>query len=271
MKVGIMLMSDRGPDGEPWDWMEHLARCKTHGVEMVDLFDWMLQSVGMNTVEARKTLNDLGLSPSIYGVRTELMSPDGKVRQESLDAVKRGIEACHELGIGHLLTVGGQHASSGEEALKRYIEGLRTAADIASSEGITVSIENAGSLCHTDAELLRCVRSVGKPNMKVTFDGGNFVIAGCDPHQAAELLAPEVVHVHAKSFVRVTDESEGLSPGRPFKYCPVGEGLVDYQRIRDVVAASGFDGCMSFEPEGGEDSKWYESLDTLTRIVKGTQ
>jgi len=236
---------------------------------MVDLFETMLRSVGLGVTEAKKILDDLGLSPSIYGVRTELMSPDPKVRRESLDTIKRGLEACHELGIKHLFNAGGQHTNQGEEALKRYIEGLAEAADLAGKEGITLSIENAGTLCHTDTELLRCVESVGKPSLRITFDGGNFILAGCDPHRAAELLAPKVVHVHVKSFVPVTEESERAFPDKPFKYCPVGQGLVDYGRIRDILAAAGFDGCMSFEPEGGENSRWYESLEVLTRIVKG--
>ena len=48
---------------------------------------------------------------------------------------------------------------------------------------------------------------------------------------------------------------------------PVGEGIVDYRRIRDTMRQAGFDGCMSFEPEGGFDSDWERSLRVLTTIV----
>jgi len=263
MKIGIMLMSNKGPDGQIWDWQKHLEDCQNHGVEMVDLFDTMLQNVGVNVPSAKKILSDLGLSASVYGVGTDLVSPDRKIRQQSLDTIKRGIEACHELDIKHLFSHGGQHNNSGEEALARYIDGLSKAADIAAEEGITLSIENAGRMCHTDTEILRCVESMDKENMKITFDGGNFILAGCDPHNAAEHLSSKVIHVHVKSFVEAPEKSE-----RPFRYCPIGQGLVDYREIRDILVAAGFDGCMSFEPEGGEDSKWYQSLDVLTQIVK---
>ena len=262
MKVGIMLMSNKGPDGQIWDWRKHLENCKRHGVEMVDLFDTMLQNVGVSILSAKKILGDLGLSAGAYGVGTDLVSPEAKARQQSLDVIKHGIEACHELGTKHLFSHGGQHNNSGEEALTRYIDGLSQAADIAAKEGIILSIENAGRMCHTDTELLKCVELVDRPNMKITFDGGNFILAGCDPNKAAELLGPKVVHVHVKSFIPSPDKSERL-----FKYCPIGQGLVDYRKIRDTLAAAGFDGCMSFEPEGGEDSKWYQSLDVLTQIV----
>jgi len=263
MKVGIMLMSNKGPDGQIWNWQKHLEKCQKHGVEMVDLFDTMLQNAGVSILSAKKILSDLGLSVGAYGVGTDLVSPESNLRQQSLDAIKRGIEACHELGTQHLFSHGGQHQNSGTEALARYIGGLAKAADIAAKEKITLSIENAGRMCHTDTELLRCVESVDRPNMKITFDGGNFILAGCDPYKAAKRLGPKVIHVHVKSFVPAPEK-----PERPFRYCPIGQGLVDYRKIRDILTCAGFDGCMSFEPEGGEDSKWYQSLDVLTKIVR---
>jgi len=268
MNVGIMLMSNRGPDGKPWDWRKHLENCKKHGVEMVDLFDGMLKSVNLSPFEAKKMLEEIGLSVSVFGVRTDLVSPDAEVRQKSLDAIRYGVDVCRRLDIDHLFSHGGQHSNKGEEALNRYIEGLSEAADIAAEAGIMLSIENAGTLCHTDEELLKCIKGVNKSNFKITFDGGNFILARCDPHRAARRLAQHVIHVHVKSFIPVTDPSEWISPNFPYRYCPIGEGLVDYRRIRDILVAAGFDRCMSFEPEGGRDSKWYQSLDKLTKIVK---
>ncbi|NOZ22382.1 MAG: hypothetical protein GXP25_14980, partial [Planctomycetes bacterium] len=87
-----------------------------------------------------------------------------------------------------------------------------------------------------------------------------------DSHRAAKLLADKVVHVHVKSFVSAPENKS-----RPFKYCPTGEGLVNYRIVRDILMAAGFDGCMSFEPEGGRDSKWMHSLDVLTEIVSETR
>jgi len=262
MKIGIMLMSSRGPDGRDMDWRRHLENCKEHGLEAVDLFERMLGSVGETVTGAKKALDDLGLEPGIYCVPTDLVSPDPDVRKTSLDTIRRGVDACQELGIDQLFSHGGQHNNEGEEALQRYVDGLQRAADLAAEAGITFSIENAGKLCHTDRELKRCIETVDRPNMKVTFDGGNFILAGCDSHEAAELLADKVAHVHVKSFV----SAPGNQPW-PFRYCPIDEGLVDYRKIRDTLVGAGFDGCMSFEPESRGESRWYHSLDLLTQIV----
>ena len=263
MKTGIMLMSDRGPDGAPMDWKEHLRKCKERGLETVDLFASVLEAIGETVGSAKNVLQEIGLEPSLYCVATDLVSPEPSIRRQSLDSVRRGIDDGHELGLTHLFSYGGQHANEGEPALRRYVDGLRQAADLCAEDGMTLSIKNAGKMCHTDVELERCINLVDRPNMKVTFDGGNFILAGCDSHNAAELLADKVVHVHVKSFA-----PDPKRQSRPFRYVPIGEGLVDYRRIRDTLVSAGFDGILSFEPEGGHNSKWYDSVATVAEIVQ---
>ena len=266
MRIGIMLMSDRGPDGQPWDWRKQLAVWKTHGLECVDLFHGMLQRVNETVPNMKRLLGDLGLAPSIYGIPTNLMSPEAADRSTSMDTVRRGIDACHELGIELLFSHGGQHNNEGEDALRRYVDGLGQAADLCAQSGLQFGIENAGKMCHTDSELKRCIDLVNRPNMKVVLDGGNFILAGSDPHRAVTLLADKVIHVHVKSFV-----PDPTRTPRPFRYCPTGQGRPDYRFVRDTLRQAGFDGCLSFEPEGGFDSQWEHSLDVLTQIVSETR
>jgi sugar phosphate isomerase/epimerase len=268
MKVGIMLMSDRGPDGAPMDLKRHLQECKDGGIEMVDLFDDMLKGINMTPLDAKKMLLDIGLSPSVFCVRTDLVSPDPQVRNNSLQKIEYGIGICDQLDIDHLFSHGGQHNNKGAEALARYVDGLGEAADTVAEAGMVLSIENAGTLCHTDTEILRCLNSVNKSNLKITFDTGNFVLAGSEPHKAAELLASRVIHVHAKAFEQAPTDSERSFPDKPYRYCPIGEGLIDFRRILDILGKAGFDGCVSFEPEGGQNSKWYQSIRTLSSIIR---
>ena len=266
MRIGIMLMSDRGPDGQRVDWRRYLSAAKEHGLEAVDLFDRMLQAAGETAGQAGAALADLGLEPSIYCVPTDLVSPDASVRAASLDTVRRGIDACGELGLSQLFSHGGQHTNAGPEALARYVDGLGQAADLAAAAGITLSIENAGTLCHTDAELEACIAAVDRPNMGITYDGGNFVIAGCDPHASATRLAAKVVHVHVRSL-RMS--AAGTAP--PYRYCPIDEGPTNYRDVRDAFMSAGYDGCMSFEPSGGLDCCLEHSMDVLTQIVSETR
>ena len=128
------------------DWRAFLGTCKEHGLEAVDLFERMLSNVGETVTGAKRLLDDLGLEPSIYCVPTDLISPDAEVRKQSLDTIRAGIDACHELGITQLFSHGGQHNNEGEDALLRYVDGLGQAADLAAEAGLTFSIENAGKM-----------------------------------------------------------------------------------------------------------------------------
>jgi sugar phosphate isomerase/epimerase len=222
-----------------------------------------LPAINMTVPGMHGFLKELGLKPSIYCVPTDLVSPDPAVRKQSLDTIRHGIISCQELGIKQLFSHGGQHNNKGPEALARYVDGLSRAAELCAAAGITLSIENAGTLCGTMEELKQCVESV-KPSLSVTLDTGNFVLAGSEPHQAAELLAPKTVHVHLKNFV----SAPGKTP-RPFEYCPLDDpnGIVKYTRVRDILAARGYDGYLSFEPEGAGKAPVQGSLRFISALV----
>jgi len=97
-------------------------------------------------------------------------------------------------------------------------------------------------MCHTVEELARCIEAVDRPNMRVTLDTGNFILAGDDPHEAVRCLGPKTAHVHVKNFV---DDPDGER--WPYRYCPPREGKVDYAWVVEHLASVGYDGYVSFE------------------------
>jgi len=263
MKVGHMLMSDpRDSGGNVVDWRDFLAEARGWGLEGVDLFPFYLERVGATVDEATRVIRGLGLEIAVYCVPTDLVSPEAATRQESLDRVRAFADKAAELGVGHLFSHGGQHNNRGEEALKRYVDGLQQAADIAAERGLLFSIENAGSLCHTHEEMARCLDGVGRPNMRLTIDTGNFILAGSDPHEAVRRLASRVAHVHVKSFVDAPERQP-----RPFRYCPPRAGKVDYAWVVEHLRAAGYDGYLSFEPEGFPDAQAGDGIAYLSELI----
>lgn len=261
IRPGVMLMSNKGPDGQVWDWRAKLAEWKKLGLEGVDLFHTMMSAVGETPKSMKALLNDLGLVPTVFCIPTDLISPDPAVRAKSLDTVRYGIDACGELGLKHLFSHGGQHTNEGEEAFCRYMDGLNLAAELAGKAGLLFSIENAGKMCNNGDSLVRTLAEVHQPNMRITFDGGNFITRGDEPHTAIMKLREKVAHVHVKSHV----PAPAGSP-RPYKYCQTGVGHPDYRFIRDRLVEVGYDGWMSFETEGGLDAKYDESIAETAKI-----
>ncbi|MGI6207641.1 MAG: sugar phosphate isomerase/epimerase family protein [Anaerolineae bacterium] len=244
MKPSYMLMGDpRADDGSVQDWHDTLLHLKGVGLEGVDLFARYLERVNTTPDEAVAFLRDNGLEPAVYCVHTDFITPGADI-QASLDTIRRGAEVCTRHGIGHLFSAGGQHTNQGPEAMSRYVEGLQKALEITQSAGLLFSIENAGRMCHTWEQLKECVERVG-PEMKVTLDGGNFILAGSDPIKAAVELADRVVHVHVKNFVPAPNKEP-----YPFEYTRPSEGITDYPLLVGILAGAEFDGYLAFEPEG---------------------
>lgn len=239
-----MLMGDpRADDGSVMDWRDAVLQLKSEGLQGVDLFARYLARINVSPDDAVAFLRQHGLEPAVYCIHTDFITPGADI-EGSLDAVRQGAEVCTRHGIDHLFSAGGQHTNSGPEAMNRYVDGLQKALEITRSAGLLFSIENAGRMCHTWEELKECVQRVG-PEMKVTLDGGNFILAGSDPIKAAVELGDRVVHVHVKNFVAAPEKQP-----RPFEYTRPSEGITDYPLLVGILAGAGFDRYLAFEPEG---------------------
>lgn len=264
MRVGHMLMTDpKDAAGNAVPWRQFLAEAKGWGLQGVDLFPAYLERAGASVDDAVAVLRDLGLGIAVLCVQTDLVSPDPAVRTQSLARVGAFADKAAELGVGHLFSYGGQHANRGEEALRRYVDGLQRAAGLCAERGLLFSIENAGSLCHTHEEMARCLDAVARPNMRLTIDTGNLILAGSDPHEAIRRLAPRVAHVHVKNFV----DAPGRTPW-PFRYCPPRAGKVDYAYVVAQLRAVSYDGYVSFEPEGFPDAQAEDGIRFLAELLR---
>ena len=266
MKVGHMLMNDpKDAEGNTVDWREFLRQARNWGLQGVDIFPFYLERVGASVDDAAGLLGELGLEIAVYCVPTDLVSPDPAVRRKSLDRVAAFADKAVELGVGHLFSHGGQHNNSGPEAMERYVDGLGQAADLCAERGLLFSIENAGKLCHTLEEVAHCLAAVARPNMRFTIDTGNFVLAGTEPHEAIRQLASQVAHVHVKNFV----DAPGRQPW-PFRYCSPRAGTVDYAYVVDQLRAVGYDGFVSFEPEGYPDAQAEDGIRYIAELLRAS-
>lgn len=263
MNVGYMLMTDpKDAQGKVLHWRQFLADARKWGLGGVDVFPAYLERVGESVEEAVSFIRWLGLEVIVYGVRADLAAADPGVRREALDRVQAAADQAADFGVPHLFSYGSQHHPSGAEAFPRYVEALRQAADLCAERQLVLSIENAGTLCHTPDELAQCLEAVGRPNLRITFDAGNFLLANCDPDEAIRRLAPKVVHVHVKNFA----DAPGRQPW-PFRYCHPRAGKADYARLVEQLRAVAYSGYLSFEPEGWPDAQADEGILYLDELL----
>lgn len=107
---------------------------------------------------------------------------------------------------------------------------------------VTIAVETGPE----SAEVLRAfIERLGSPRLRVNYDPANMLMRGFDHMGGVEVLAPYIVHTHAKDAVR---EAPG---GR--RQRPLGEGDVDIPAWIAGLKRVGFDGWICVERESGND------------------
>jgi len=106
---------------------------------------------------------------------------------------------------------------------------------------ITLGIEmHDNNLTDSVESILALIKQTKSPALKTYFQP-LFRSDADDPIEAAQKLAPYIVNVHAQNV----DAS-----GKP---CPTADGVVDYEKVVEVLASAGYSGYLEVEFVRGED------------------
>ncbi|MEN8127855.1 MAG: sugar phosphate isomerase/epimerase family protein [Planctomycetota bacterium] len=185
------------------------------------------------------------------------VTPDKDKRQRNIDHTINCIELAYKLGIPCIRVNTGTWGTSKnfdelmahrgiEKPLEGYteengypwvIESLEKCLPVAEKCGVLLGLENHWGLGRTPEGVMRIVKAVNSPWLKVLLDTGNFLE---DPYDKLEMLAPETVFMQAKTYY--------------------GGGLwytldLDYDRIGRIMKKVDYTGYISLEFEGKEDWK----------------
>jgi sugar phosphate isomerase/epimerase len=213
----------------------------------------LLSNIALQSIKRHAFLQGLPLC----GMSTHqgFVSPDREVRQRNVDLTNGQIELCYRLGIPTMRVNTGRWGTSAsfdelmanrgiEPPLKGYTEDdgfpwvedcLGQCVRTAEKCGVVLGLENHWGLGRTAEGVLRLVRAVNSPWLKVTLDTGNFLE---EPYGQLEALMPETVFVQAKT------------------YYGGGEWYtldLDYSRIGAMLKKHRYQGWISLEFEGKED------------------
>lgn len=127
--------------------------------------------------------------------------------------------------------------------IERLSEMFSKAVKIAEKEGIKLADEN-----HIDFnpdEMLQIIKNVNSPNFGINFDTGNFMRVLADPIEGMEKLAKYTFATHIKDLK--PQKGEPVSSWHFFACTPVGDGLVDNQKLAQLLKDAGYDGFLAVE------------------------
>src|SRR5262249_4381585 len=119
-----------------------------------------------------------------------------------------------------------------DTARQWFAEALRESLPEARRLAITMTVANVGwqpVVYGTSEQVLGICDAVG-PELKVTYDVGNFLLVGEDNMRALEREAPRLVHVHFKDWKIVPQPTRCAFPGTDGRFYEgevLGDGIVN--------------------------------------------
>lgn len=167
-----------------------------------------------------------------------LGEPNQADRIQAVENHHKWVEAARFIGC-HSIRVNARSDGSPQEQAKLVADGLRRLTEFAADYDINVIVENHGGLSG-DAEWLSGVMErVDHPRCGTLPDFGNFA-EDQDIYEGVRLMMPYAEGVSAKAYAF---DEQGY------------ETTIDYPRMMQIVAESGYDGYIGIEYEGDQLSE----------------
>lgn len=202
----------------PLSLSELIDKTAAAGVELLQICDYPLIT-GYSDAE----LGELRGHARAAGVRLELGT-----RGVTGAVLDRYLELAQALDVTLVRSMinTADHQPSTDEA----VELLRAAVPAYERAGVTIALETYEQV--PVDRLVQIVTTVDSPALGICLDPGNCVAALELPARTVEITAPYVKNLHIKDFA--FSRKEGWV-GFTFAGCPLGEGLLDYDAMIDVV------------------------------------
>ena len=138
-----------------------------------------------------------------------------------------------------------------DEALGRVVSVFTDLADYAAECGVNIGMEGAfGHVCHTPERLDEAVRLIGRDNIRIIFDLynyldiSNYTSAYEILERGLRIFGDRILLFHIKDFV--------VGEGKLCQ-CGVGKGILDYDRIIEMIYNHNPNAILVLEGTVGED------------------
>jgi sugar phosphate isomerase/epimerase len=192
----------------------------------------------------RKMLEDLNLrvSAAAFPTRRGYEVLDDLDRR--IDATKRSLQLAYDLGTNVLINSVGRIAT--DEASPQWATLTQSLADIGRTGqrvGATLCAETGNE---SGGELLQLIKALPDGSLGVNLDPGNLIVHGHSPEEAATVLGPHVLHVHAKDGVRDLAQGRGVE-------VPLGRGSCEFPVLLAILEQHEYRGYVTIERQNSTD------------------
>lgn len=252
---------------------DFLARAHDLGVEGVSLQSYFFPTFSSAYLrQVKRLLDDYGFDRVYAWGHPDGL--EGGANSEAYEQMVQSFEYAQQIGAKVMRVVGGSRRfrhQPHEPQLERLTRMFREAAKVAESWGIRMAVEN--HLDFTADEMVRLLDAVDSPYVGINFDAGNSLRLLDDPVEGMAKLAPRVYATHIKDLK--------VQKGVPahewyfFASVPIGDGVVENQKLVQILADAGFDGLLAVEIDflhsdygNDEDAAVAKSVSALRRLTQ---
>lgn len=225
----------------------------------------------------RDKCRSVNLEISTYSVNADIINEDPKVRESEMERVKLHIQAACRLGISRMRhDIASYRRPFSMNTVRHFekefplmVENTRILADYAACFGIKTTLENHGFFCNGSDRILRILEAVDRP-VGLTMDVGNFLCVDEYSEAAVKKCLPYADIIHLKDFyIRDKSKLPGQTEmfncsggswfetlgGKMLRGSILGQGDLDIWAIVRLIKNSKFNGYVSLEFEGMEESE----------------
>ncbi|MGA2865851.1 MAG: sugar phosphate isomerase/epimerase family protein [Verrucomicrobiota bacterium] len=215
---------------------QFIVRAVELGVLGVDITTYWLKSTEPAYLASlRRFAYRQGMPFSGLAIGADLCQPDAPKRKETLETVRKWVDATELLGASHL-RVFGERLPAGateEQGIQWVAETMKLACEYAATKGVILGLESHGGISTKADNILEILRRVDSPYAGCNLDISNFPD---NPYEQIAACLPFATHAHIRDFY-----GDHKAP-------------LDLDRVWQLFAQSGYKGFMSLEYEGDEDA-----------------
>lgn len=147
------------------------------------------------------------------------------------------------------------------------VDWLKEAVKVAEEYDVKLAVEN--HIDYTSDECVELLDRVNSPYLGLNLDTGNFLRLLDDPVEGARKLADRVYATHIKDLKPV--KGVNATEWYFFSSTPVGEGLVDNQKLAQILQDAGYQGFLAVETDSlhpDYENQEHAAVEQSVRVLK---
>lgn len=218
-------------------------------------------------------MDDYGLKTICYTFFVDINFKERELRKKGIEEIKRGIEIASILGTDKImLPLRGKDEYTKEESRRNIIEGLKEVIKESEKYDIKITVEhfpdiNGPFLVSDDINFV--IKEI--PELRATFDAGNVILGNEKPEDAFINNNKYIIHAHFKDWIISREGKLSGIDGKKYKPALVGEGIIDYRKLINVMKKFNYNGYINLEYEGTDyepDIAMKKGLKFLKSIIE---